>query len=71
MNEDLIRKLIQVKLDIGQELLEHLPPGKADEIRDLGRIALKCLNEYSETNKKEYNKRSKSASEKVKNIDIE
>jgi len=71
MNKDLIKRLIEVKLDVGQELLQHLPSEKADEIRDIGRIALECLNEYSETSKKEYSKRPKNASKKVKNIDIE
>lgn len=70
MNEILINKLIRTKLDVGNEILKQLPSEKADEIRSLGKIVLKSLNEYVEQSKNDQSKPKHSA-KKVKTIDIE
>lgn len=71
MNEILISKLIRTKLDVGNEILKQLPSEKADEIRSLGKIVLKSLNEYVEESKNDQSHQPKHSAKKVKAIDIE
>ncbi len=52
MNEALIKKLVQVKLDVAEEILEHLPSKQAEEVRDLGKIVLESLNDYANSSEK-------------------
>jgi len=45
MDERLIGRIISYKLNMAEKLLEHLPEKTSAQIKDMGKIILKSINE--------------------------
>lgn len=43
MNEAVIRKIIHKKLELAEQLLEHMPPKLAETVREAGTLVLEEL----------------------------
>jgi hypothetical protein len=46
MNEELIRRAIQFKLDMAEKLLEHLPPEASKSIKAVGSLICDSVGEH-------------------------
>jgi hypothetical protein len=70
MNEELVKKIIQYKLQAASKIVNRLPADMSNEMKDLGRIILDSLNEgFQEIKKLPENKmKSKNV---ISNIRIE
>ncbi|MDD3705156.1 MAG: hypothetical protein PHC45_03700 [Clostridiaceae bacterium] len=45
MDEELIGKIIRIKLNMAEKLVERLPEKTSAQIKDLGKIILKSIND--------------------------
>lgn len=68
MNEDLIKGLVKLKLELVDSILGRLPEKEAEQVRELGRLVLEALNEHSSASA---GAKKTEDSNGIKKIDIE
>ncbi len=70
MDEELINKIVNLKLDIAEKLISRLPVKMSSELRDMGRGILKSVNENVQEKKENPSEKSK-PSELLNHVPIE
>ncbi len=70
MNEVIIKELIRIKINAARAIVDNLPPGMSQEIKDLGRIILRSVNEISQETERRPAKGTE-PSDKVTGVPIE
>ncbi|HWQ72878.1 MAG TPA: hypothetical protein VN370_11225 [Desulfitobacteriaceae bacterium] len=58
MDEEIIGRIIKLKLNMAEKLIGHLPEKAASQIKDLGKIILKSLNENVQDTKEHASEKS-------------
>lgn len=67
MNEMLIKKVIQYKLNLANTVVEMLPTTVADEVKNLRRLILESMNEaFQEKSEDEGSSTTKKSTESIK-----
>ena len=69
MDQELIKKIIQVKVEIADKVIDFLPEKAAHEVRNLGKIILSGLDESIKENEEE--RKTKNVGVGLKNVEIE
>lgn len=70
MDEELINRIIKLKLDMTKKLIDQMPEKISSEIKDLGKTILKSINENIQEEMVQPCKKSKSA-DRLNHIKIE
>jgi hypothetical protein len=70
MDEELISRIVNLKLDVAGKLINRMPEKMSLELRDMGRIILKCVNENVQEMKEHPSVKSKS-SDQLSHVPIE
>jgi hypothetical protein len=70
MNEILLKKIIKLKLNTAETVINQLPPEISKGFKEFGRIIFECVNEGFQETTENPSEKSKS-SNKLNNISIE
>lgn len=70
MNEALVKKVIQYKLNIAGSLIELLPSKVSDEVKSLGKVIMESMNENFQDKTKAHDQPTKST-EGINSVTIE
>lgn len=70
MNEELVKTIVQYKLNFAEKILEKLTPEVSNNLRNLGKIILESVNESSQ-NIKDNSECKKKSTDILNNIKIE
>ena len=48
MNEDLIKRLVKIKMDMFDSFIARLPEKEGKQLREIGQYVLEALNEHND-----------------------
>ncbi|MEI8217108.1 MAG: hypothetical protein WCF96_08405 [Eubacteriales bacterium] len=68
MNEDLIKRLVKIKLDLADSFIARLPEKEEKQLREIGHYVLEALNEQNNVSG---NMKNTKESSNIKEINIE
>ena len=60
MDDELINRIVKLKLDVAEKLLDQMPEQMSSEIRNTGKEILKSINENVQETKEHPSEKSKS-----------
>ena len=63
MDDELINRIVKLKLDVAEKLLDQMPEQMSSEIRNTGKEILKSINENVQETKEHPSEKSKSSNQ--------
>ena len=70
MNEELIKKAVQFKMNMAEKILEHLPADTTTKIKSFGHLIYESVGEHIDSRGKQEAQNSKTSG-KVNNVIID
>lgn len=70
MDEKIISRIVSLKLDVAGKLIERMPEKISSELKDMGRVILKTVNENVQE-AKEYPSEKAKSSDQLNHVPID